>query len=94
LTPDEWNGSHPDQCQQYIEAWKAKEKRKDSRNADTQYITAVAGGVKISGRSPRISDFMPVSAKKKINPALSEARLRVAMESMAAAQNPKKTKAK
>jgi hypothetical protein len=59
-----------------------------------QLIVAISGGVKIAGRAPTITDFMPAESRKTRDPALSEARLRVAMESWAAAQKPKKKKDK
>jgi len=77
-----------------VEAWKNKEQRADIRSAALQHISAIAGGVKISGRAPKMTDFLPSSAKVKLDPALSEARLRVAMESWAAEQKPKKKKDK
>jgi hypothetical protein len=55
-----------------------------------QHITAVAGGVKIKGRSPRFDDFMVVDRKEKANPALSEARLKTAFQAWAKKSNEKK----
>jgi hypothetical protein len=48
-----------------------------------QHITAVAGGVKIKGRAPRFEDFMTMETKKKVNPELSEARLKIALKAWA-----------
>jgi len=74
--------SHPAQCNEYIEAWKQKEQRLNARSAAQQHITAVAGGVKIKGRQPRFEDFM-ATEKKKVNPKLSEARLKIALQAWA-----------
>ena len=49
-----------------------------------QHITAVAGGVKIKGRTPKFEDFMQIEKTKKANPVLSEARLKTAFMALAA----------
>lgn len=49
-----------------------------------QHITAVAGGVKIKGRTPKFEDFMQIEKTKKVNPMLSEARLKTAFMALAA----------
>lgn len=77
--------SHPLQCIEYIDAWKQKEQRENARSAAMQHITAVAGSVKIKGRSPRFDDFM-TTEKRKENPALSEAKLKVALRTWAGKQ--------
>ena len=84
MTESEWNQSHPEQCQQYLETWKNKEQRENARTAAMQHITAVAGGVKIKGRTPKFEDFMQVDKKKKVNPELAEARLKTAFMALAA----------
>jgi len=84
LTESEWNQSHPEQCQQYLETWKNKEQRENARTAAMQHITAVAGGVKIKGRAPKFEDFMQIEKTKKVNPVLSEARLKTAFMALAA----------
>jgi|TARA_R110000850_G_scaffold206485_1_gene332668 hypothetical protein len=64
------------------------------QNATLLHIVAVSGGVKISGRAPKITDFLPESSRPTKDPALSEARLMVALEAMAAAQKPNNPKDK
>jgi len=46
--------------------------------AALQHIIAVSGGVKINGRQARFDDFMRTEKKKK-NPVLAEAQLKVAL---------------
>jgi len=79
MTEREWNESHPDQCDAYIQAWKQKEQRDNARTAAIQHITAISGGVKIRGRQPRFDDFMVAEKKKESNPKLSEAKLKAAL---------------
>ena len=66
-----------------MDAWKQKELRANARSAAVQHITAVSGGVKIKGRAPRFEDFMPTVEKKKVDPVLSEARLKIALQTWA-----------
>lgn len=92
MTEEEWNRSHPEQCNQYVEAWKNKQYRDEQRNAALQHIIAVSGGVKISGRAPRLADFLPRRGKPKVSAELSEARLKIALQAMAKAQQRKEGK--
>lgn len=69
---------HPDQANQYFEAWKRKQEREKARTAALQHIIAVSGGVKINGRAAKFEDFMRTEKKKK-NPKLAEAQLKVAL---------------
>lgn len=89
MTETEWNQSHPAQCNQYIETWKNKEQRENARTAAMQHIIAVSGGVKIKGRTPKFEDFMQVEKKKETNPVFAEAKLKVALQALAAAQSKK-----
>jgi hypothetical protein len=89
MTEEEWNQSHPEQCTQYVEAWKTKQYRNEQRSAALQHIIAVSGGVKISGRPPRLTDFLPHKNKPKVSAELSEARLKIAFHAMAKAQQRK-----
>jgi hypothetical protein len=86
LNADEWNQSHPEQCRSYIEAWTTRQKREDTRLASTQLIIAQSAGVKISGRRPSISDFLPDYAKPKKRqrpPEEIEADLKAAFRKLA-----------
>lgn len=57
--------SHPEQCRSYLESWTTKQKREDTRTASTQLVIAQTAGVKIGGRKPMLTDFLPTYAKPK-----------------------------
>ena len=63
MTADEWNNSHPDQAESYLEVWENKQKREVYHNSYLQLAIMQAGGVKINGRQPRLRDFLPNWAK-------------------------------
>lgn len=89
MTEDEWSQSHPEQCNSYIEAWTAKQKREDTRLASLQHVIAASAGVKISGRKPTLADFLPEYAKpkrKERTPEEAEAQLKAAFASLAKAK--------
>jgi hypothetical protein len=73
LTEQEWNQSHPEQCNAYIKAWENKEARERARLASLQHIVAVSGGIKIKGRAPRFEDFF--QAPKKVRSPEAEAQI-------------------
>ena len=89
MTTNEWQSSHPEQCQAYVDAWKEKEQRENIRSASLQLITAIAGGVKIKNRAPRFDDFMRIE-KKKVDPKLREIQLKIGFMAMAKKQQKKK----
>ena len=89
MTAQEWNECHPAQCKAYIQAWNDKEQGENAKTASLQLITAIAGGVKIKNRAPRFEDFMVTEKKQKINPVLSEARLKLALQAWAKASQKK-----
>jgi hypothetical protein len=86
LTENEWNQSHPEQCRSYLDAWTNAQKRNDQRHAALQLIIAQCAGVKISGRWPGLSDFLPDYAKPKRRqrpPEEIEADLKAAFRKLA-----------
>lgn len=92
MTEDEWNQSHPEQCNALIEAWTQQQKRQAYRDASTQLIIAQAGGAKISGRRPTLNDFLPEHAKpkrRKRSPEEAEADLKAAFRKLANHTNTK-----
>jgi len=89
MTETEWNQSHPDQCSAYLQAWTNQQKREDTRAAFTQFTIAASAGVKISGRRPKLDDFLPEYAKpkrKQRTPEEAEEHLKAAFASLAKAR--------
>lgn len=69
-----------------MESWTTKEKREATRLASLQLVICQAHGVKIGGRRPGISDFLPEFAKPKRrrrDPAEVEADLKAAFRKLA-----------